>query len=321
MLSEFKKVSLQMRKKKIPSIKQICTCFYIVTLVVSILQCTPSSDKKNLSQNGKSENTTDSNSEIATFTRAISYNIMSVKDTINWLKSLPDGDTLQALLVVNRIDKIHLLRLDSIVFPDTIGKSINLYSPFPKKVDGLANINKILFISYYAQAFAVYEKGLLIRWGPANLGKKSTPTPTGLLSTNWKAKNTISTINPTWVMDWYFNLENFHGASMHEYALPGYPASHACVRLFKEDAKWMYYWADQWILDKGKILVYGTPVIIFDSYPLDGRKPWLQLPANKTAMEITPTKLMFFAQEYLPTVILRQNARDSIQNLVVSSEL
>lgn len=312
-IRNFTKKVLIMRKKKTQNINQICIYFFIGILLVSIIQCTPSPDKKDLSQNNKSENTEDSKGETAVFTRAIGYNIISVKDTINWLKSLPDGDTLQALLVINRIDKTHLLRLDSIVFPDTIGKSIDIYSPFPKKVDGLANINKILFVSYYAQAFAVYEKGLLIRWGPANLGKKSTLTPTGLLSTNWKAKTTISTIDPTWIMDWYFNLENFHGASMHEYAMPGYPASHACVRLFQEDAKWMYYWADQWILDKGKILVYGTPVIIFDSYPFGGRKPWLLLPANKTALEITPQKLMSFANEYLPTVIQRQLARDSIK--------
>jgi lipoprotein-anchoring transpeptidase ErfK/SrfK len=95
-----------------------------------------------------------------------------------------------------------------------------------------------LLISYPIEAFGAYEQGKLVRWGPTSLGKKSTKTPTGLFFTNWKSKETISTEDSSWILKWYFNLVNSTGVSIHQYGLPGYPASHACARLYEEDAKW-----------------------------------------------------------------------------------
>jgi len=47
----------------------------------------------------------------------------------------------------------------------------------------------------------------------------------------------------------------------------GYPASHACMRLKEKDARYLNDWADQWILrGKDKVLIKGTPVIVFGSY-------------------------------------------------------
>jgi hypothetical protein len=43
---------------------------------------------------------------------------------------------------------------------------------------------------------------------------------------------------------WNFNIENKLGVGWH--SLPGYPASHSCLRL--EDAKLLYEWADEWQL-------------------------------------------------------------------------
>ncbi|RPI72970.1 MAG: hypothetical protein EHM47_07060, partial [Ignavibacteriales bacterium] len=111
------------------------------------------------------------------------------------------------------------------------------YSPFPKHAEILDSVKKILIYSYPIQAFAAYEFGTLVRWGPTSLGKRSTPTPTGLFHTNWKAKRTISTVDSTWVLPWAFNLDNFAGVSIHQFDLPGYPASHACARMLDTDAE------------------------------------------------------------------------------------
>jgi len=245
--------------------------------------------------------------------RPINYKLVTAKDTLDWLQGLAPGDTLTALLVLNRVDRNYLLQLDTIVFPDTIGNGIELYAPFPSKVAELEDVHKILFISHYTQTFAVYESGALVRWGPVSLGKQSTPTPTGLFATNWKSKKTTSTVNSAWILEWYFNLANFDGVSLHEYALPGVPASHACARLYRDDAYWLYHWADQWVIEDSKIAVYGTPVVIFGSYPFDGRKPWLNLEKNNKAMEITPAELMKATKEYLPTIMERQAKRDSLE--------
>ncbi|MBU2018243.1 MAG: L,D-transpeptidase, partial [Bacteroidetes bacterium] len=257
-----------MKRIQSPVWRHLYIQFCMVILALFLANCSTATAEKKFSTDRNSLPKDENIVEIITpIPPVVSYHLISTKDSIEWLKSLQMGDTLKALLVLNRIDKNHLLSLDSIVVPDIFGNNIEIYSPFPNKISELQTIHKILLVSYYAQSFGVYENGVLVRWGPTSLGKQSTLTPTGLLSTNWKSKSTISTIDSTWVMDWYFNLENFQGVSMHEYALPGYPASHACVRLYQEDANWLYYWADQWVLDHSKIAVYGTPVVIFDAYP------------------------------------------------------
>ena len=81
--------------------------------------------------------------------------------------------------------------------------------------------------------------------------------------TNWKAEQTTSTFNDEWDLKWNFNIENKEGIGFHQYALPGYPASHSCLRLKEADAKYLYTFADQWEL-KGTddIKAKGTPVIV-----------------------------------------------------------
>lgn len=244
--------------------------------------------------------------------RPINYHLVASKDTTEWLTSLKAGDTLMALMVLNRTDGWRLKHLDTLVFPDTIGQGIDMYSPFPKQVEMLKDIKKILYVSHYAQAFAVYENGERIKWGPVSLGRKYKPTPTGLFATNWKSKKTTSTINSSWILEWYFNLDNFEGIGMHQYALPGYPASHGCVRLYRDDANWLYHWADQWIIENGKVAVYGTPVVIYGEYPYGEGRPWLNLAEDNKAMEITPETLKPQLDEYLPIIMERQVKRDSV---------
>lgn len=243
----------------------------------------------------------------------INYRLISVKENEVWLKALEPGDTLNALSLLNRADKYFLLRLDTLVMPDTILTDLNNYSPFPDKLEGLASVRKMIFISYPAQAFAVYANGKRIRWGATSMGKQWTPTPTGLFFTNWKSKKTRSTIDRSWIMEWYFNLANFDGVSMHQYALPGYPASHACVRLFKDDAYWLYHWADEWILSEThSIAAYGTPVLIYGNYPFGERRPWLNLAKNSAFLDISEAQLYKEISDHLPLILERQAQRDSL---------
>ena len=52
------------------------------------------------------------------------------------------------------------------------------------------------------------------------------------------------------------------GLSIHQYALPGRPASHACVRMLERDAQWLFESGETWTLDdRGwNVLDHGTPV-------------------------------------------------------------
>jgi lipoprotein-anchoring transpeptidase ErfK/SrfK len=224
------------------------------------------------------------------------------------------GDsTATMILKFNRIDKKNLYRTDTLIVPDTI-TSFLYYSPFSLSLEGAAEIPKILFISQTLQAFAAYEYGVQVYWGPTSTGRRSKQTPNGLFHTNWKAKETISTINDEWLLKWSFNIDNFDGISIHEYEMPGYPASHSCARLLEQDAKWIYYWAQQWIVTKDEVdvIAWGTPVIIFGNYNYSGRRPWRMLPENPDANRISEDELNKILSPYIDTILERQTHRESV---------
>jgi len=215
------------------------------------------------------------------------------------------------ILALNRVDRKNLKRKDSLVVPDTILTNWKYYSPFPLKVEDAFQIPKLIVVSQKVQAFAAYQLGNLILWGPTSTGKEETPTPNGLFHTNWKAEETTSTFDDEWTLKWNFNLDNFEGVALHQYEMPGYPASHSCVRLYEKDAKWIYNWADQWIVtaDEESILVYGTPVIIFDEYDFDSPKSWRQLVNDPESAKVTLSELEDEIDDYLDLILERNKKR------------
>jgi len=132
------------------------------------------------------------------------------------------------------------------------------------------------------QAFGGYENGNLVRWGPVSTGRKSSPTPSGLFHLNWRSPGRHSTINEEWYLRWSFNFANKEGISLHQYDLPGYPASHQCIRLLEADARWLYHWGEEWTLGKKpwQVLKPGTALLILNHYnygspPLWHSSEWL----------------------------------------------
>src|SRR4029450_14166036 len=135
---------------------------------------------------------------------------------------------------------------------------------------------KAILVHQPMQAFAAYEQGRLVRWGPVSTGRKETPTPDGAFNLTWRARSRRSTDNEDWLLEWYFNFVNARGVSFHLFDLPGYPASHACVRLLLRDAQWLYACVEQWTLDeRRKLAAPGTPVFILGVYPYGAPPPWL----------------------------------------------
>lgn len=218
------------------------------------------------------------------------------------------------ILALNRLDSRNIKTGDSLIIPDIRYYDIMPYSPFPKHIAILDTVKRILLFSYPIQAFAAYEYGKLVKWGPTSLGKRSTPTPTGLFHTNWKSKKTISTIDSSWILPWAFNLDNFDGVSIHQYDLPGYPASHACARLLDSDAEWIFYWAEQWILtkDERSIIAHGTPVIIYGKYDYQNPQPWKKLAADPKADFIYEEEMEEIINPHISTIIKRAGIRDSV---------
>lgn len=215
------------------------------------------------------------------------------RKSITVLESRLGADAFTAMLKINRTDRKHIRNGDSLIIPDA-GADLLSIAPFPTQLEVARTIPKLVLVSRRVQAFGAYESGVLVRWGPTSTGKKSTPTPAGLYHANWKGKTRRSSVNQSWILPWCFNLDDMAGISFHQFDLPGYPASHGCVRLLEEDAKWIYDWADQWTLSKTghSIVSFGTPVVIFGEYAYGEKPLWKRLgeDAGATAISLAETE-------------------------------
>ena len=155
------------------------------------------------------------------------------------------------------------------------------------------SIPKMILINQRIQLFAAYENGKLVQFGPVSSGRKLKPTPNGLFHTNYKSKLKTSTVNGEWKMPWYFNISNKGGIGMHQFTLPGYPASHSCIRMYEENAKWIFDWAEQWEVSKdgSTVIKNGIPVLVFGTYNFNETAPWKTLPQNPEALDLTDEEL------------------------------
>jgi hypothetical protein len=241
---------------------------------------------------------------------SITYNVIAPKDSIKKALKTFDSSQLVILTAVNRADKAALAILDTLIVPADLSMDVKQYLPFPFAANFLKDVNKIIFFSYPAQVFAAYEHGRLVYTGPTNMGRKTDQTPRGLFYTNWKAEQTTSTFNDEWDLKWNFNIENKLGVGFHQYVLPGYPASHSCLRLTEKDAKYLYTWADQWDL-KGtdEIIAHGTPVVVFGSYPFGSRRPWRAIIQNPDVLTISEKDLEAVGSQYLADIMQKQQER------------
>ncbi|WP_445452537.1 L,D-transpeptidase [Flavobacterium sp. 25HG05S-40] len=241
--------------------------------------------------------------------KSVSYTFEKTKE---WLTTTQDSSKIRLVLAANRTDKANIVKMDSIIVPNDLNVDLAYYLPFPFKVAALNAVSKIIFFSYATQTFAAYEYGDLIRTGPTNMGRKADKTPTGLFFTNWKAEKTTSTFNDEWDLKWNFNVENKLGVGWHQYELPGYPASHSCLRLSERDAKYLYDWADQWVLlNDQTVKLKGTPVLVFGSYDFDAPKPWYQLVTDAKALNFTVADIEKVTKQFLSKIIEEQTKRNT----------
>lgn len=199
----------------------------------------------------------------------------------------------KVLFALNRLDPSRLKVGSKLLIPDSLMLDFNQYSSFPKEFMELDSIPKTVLINQRTQGFALYENGKLVKWGPVSSGKASTPTPNGLHYGNYKAKRKVSTVNEDWLLPYYFNFMNFEGVGVHQYLLPGFPASHACVRLRMNDAQFIYEWAKQWELNKsgGTVEKNGTPFMVFGEYDYADPFPWQELALDGESNNLTPDEI------------------------------
>ena len=241
--------------------------------------------------------------------------------TFQGLKERFGDEGALAVLKLNRIDRRHLRKGDNLVVPSR-PVELDRLAPFPTELQTARDLSKLVLVSRATQAFAAYENGQLVRWGPVSTGKQATPTPKGLYFTNWKKRVTRSSIDQSWVLPWYVNIENRLGIAFHQYDLPGYAASHGCVRMLEEDAKWVFTWADQWVLNRrtGILEASGTPVIVFGDYSYGKKQGWKQLVEDPkaAAARVQQREAEAILAGYMPTIQEKNRTRRELISKAVA---
>jgi hypothetical protein len=103
----------------------------------------------------------------------------------------------------------------------------------PKKDTGFGEMSKgplQITVNIGTQRVTLYSNGERVAQGPVATGMPGHPTPQGVFSIIQKDRYHHSNIYSGAPMP-YMQRITWSGVAMHEGALPGYPASHGCIRL------------------------------------------------------------------------------------------
>ena len=96
-----------------------------------------------------------------------------------------------------------------------------------------------MVVSLPEQRAYVYRNGVLIGASTVSTGKKGHETPTGVFTILQKHEDHYSNLYDNAPMP-YMQRLTWSGVALHAGKLPGYPASHGCVRMPYEFARKLY---------------------------------------------------------------------------------
>lgn len=202
------------------------------------------------------------------------YLCMKIKSGESWEKLFPDGEERDMVRRINRMN-IPLSPGMTLAVPKNIDR-LTIYdvSPFPRYIDSEGE--KTIYVSQKKLAWAAYDQdGELLWWGPISSGLPKCPgviggctTPTGSFRIIRKQDiECVSTVFPRRadgndggaLMPYCMHF--FRGYALHgSYDVPGYRASHGCIRMFIEDARWL----NEEFIDLPGEGMRGTRVVIDD---------------------------------------------------------
>src|SRR5262249_12295128 len=117
--------------------------------------------------------------------------------------------------------------------------------PVKKEQTGKERIVKVppgflhIVVSIRKQRASLFSNGALVTQAPVSTGTAEHPTPTGVFSVVQKHRYHRSNIYSAAPMP-YMQRITWSGVALHEGKLPGYPASHGCIRLTSEFAQLLW---------------------------------------------------------------------------------
>ena len=180
------------------------------------------------------------------------YFCMKIKSGDNWDRLFPNIEEQDIVRRINRMN-IRLKPGMIIAVPKNIER-LTIYdvSPFPRYIEPSGE--KTIYVSQKKLAWGAYdEDGELLWWGPISSGVGKCKviggcsTPTGSFRIIRKQDiDCVSTVFPRRANGEHggalmpYCMHFFRGYALHgSYEVPGYRASHGCVRMFIEDARWL----------------------------------------------------------------------------------
>ena len=140
----------------------------------------------------------------------------------------------------------------------------------------------VMVVSLPEQLAYVYRNGVIIGASTVSTGKKGHETPTGVFTILQKNQDHYSNLYNNAPMP-YMQRLTWSGVALHAGRLPGYPASHGCVRMPYEFAQKLY----------GETKT-GLTVVVSDKQQFPGTvvHPGLIAPVDMTGRPISEPSLM-----------------------------
>ena len=178
---------------------------------------------------------------------------LKIKHGQTWSNLFPNAEAKDIVRRINRMN-IRLRPGMIIAIPQNLDR-ITIYdvAPFPRYIE--SDGEKTIYISQQKLAWGAYdEDGELLWWGPISSGSSECKnviggcaTPTGSYRIIRKQDiDCISTAFPRRAggdsggAQMPFCMHFFRGFALHGSSeVPGYRASHGCIRMFTEDARWL----------------------------------------------------------------------------------
>ncbi len=97
---------------------------------------------------------------------------------------------------------------------------------------------RLVVVSIGAQRASFFANGTLVRSAPISTGTASHPTPMGVFSILQKSRHHVSNLYDAKMP--FMQRLTWSGTALHQGPLPGYPASHGCVRLPEDFAQMLW---------------------------------------------------------------------------------
>lgn len=204
------------------------------------------------------------------------FDCYKVKSGQSWESLFPDVNQRDIVMRVNRINIRLYPGLILAIPKDLQNATIISVAPFPANISPPGQ--KEVIVDLNILAWAAYDAdGNLIHWGPASGGKDYCPdigqschTVTGIFKVFRKQPaQCVSSVFPIEYdggAPMPYCMHFYEGFALHgSYEVPGYNASHGCVRMFINDARWLN---EQFTTIGTKVIVlpYGSNTSELESY-------------------------------------------------------